>query len=56
MEGTEEVKGNQYDLLISRYGLLNLPPGKFISQIYKRFILLLNELTLHGRIYPQKGD
>ena len=41
-------------MLITKYEALKAIPGENISQIYKRFMLLLNELTLHGKTYPQK--
>ena len=54
MEGSEEVRENRYDMLIARYEAFQAIPGGNISQIYERFMLLLNELTLHGKTYPQK--
>ena len=41
-------------MLIARYEAFKALPGENISQIYERFMLLLNELTLHGKTYPQK--
>ena len=54
MEESEEVRENRYDMLIARYEAFQAIPGENISQIYERFMLLLNELTLHGKTYPQK--
>ena len=54
MEGSKEVRENIYDLLIARYEAFKAIPRENISQIYERFMLLLNELTLHGKAYPQK--
>ncbi|XP_063942844.1 uncharacterized protein LOC135150464 [Daucus carota subsp. sativus] len=54
MEGSEEVRENIYDMLIARYEAFKAIPGGNFSQIYERFMLLLNELTLHGKTYTQK--
>ena len=48
------VKENRYDILISTYEASKSILGEIISQIYKRFMLLLNELTLHDKTYPQE--
>lgn len=42
MEGSEEVRENRYDMLIARYEAFKALPGENISQIYDRFMLLLN--------------
>ena len=54
MEGSEEVRENMYYLLIAKYEAFKAIPGENISQIYERFMLVLNELTLHEKTYPQK--
>ena len=54
MEGNKEVREDRYDWLIAKYETFKAIPGEILSQIYERFMMLLNGLTLHGKTYPLK--
>ena len=54
MDGSKEVRENWYNLLISRYEAFKSIPSETISLIYERFMMLFNELTLHGKTYLRK--
>lgn len=56
MEGTDEVKENIYDMLISRYEELKPQVGNSISQLYERLMLLINNFTFHDKIYILRGN
>ncbi|XP_074327780.1 uncharacterized protein LOC141665693 [Apium graveolens] len=54
MEGTEDVRQNRLDILISQYEAFKSLPGESITQVFERLDKLLNELSIHGKTYPQR--
>ncbi|KAL8104144.1 hypothetical protein AgCh_028396 [Apium graveolens] len=54
MEGTKDVKKNQLDILTSQYEAFKSLPGESITQVFERLNKLLNELSIHGKTYPQR--
>ena len=52
MEGTEEVKENQLDILMSPYEAFKSLPTETITQVIERYNRLLNKLSIHGKNYP----
>ncbi|XP_074327614.1 uncharacterized protein LOC141665528 [Apium graveolens] len=54
MEGTEDVRQNRLDILTSQYEAFKSLPGESITQVFERLNKLLNELSIHGKTYPQR--
>ncbi|KAL8104625.1 hypothetical protein AgCh_028737 [Apium graveolens] len=54
MEGTEDVRKNRLDILTSQYEAFKALPGESITQVFERLNKLLNELSIHGKTYPQR--
>ncbi|XP_074328193.1 uncharacterized protein LOC141666092 [Apium graveolens] len=54
MEGTEDVRQNQLDILTSQYEAFKSLPGESITQVFERPNKLLNKLSIHGKTYPQR--
>ncbi|XP_074355816.1 uncharacterized protein LOC141695472 [Apium graveolens] len=54
MEGTEDVRKNRLDILTSQYEAFKPLPGESITQVFERLDKLLNELSIHGKTYPQR--
>ncbi|XP_074336261.1 uncharacterized protein LOC141673416 [Apium graveolens] len=54
MEGTEYVRQNRLDILTSQYEAFKSLPGESITQVFERLNKLLNELSIHGKTYPQR--
>ena len=52
MEGTDEVKENRLDILTSQYEAFKSLPTKTITQVFERYNMFLNELSIHGKNYP----
>ncbi|KAK1373475.1 hypothetical protein POM88_029668 [Heracleum sosnowskyi] len=53
-EGSEEVKGNQRQILISQYEAFMAKPGEDLTSMFERFSKLLTELHIHGKYYDKK--
>ncbi|KAK1366507.1 hypothetical protein POM88_042068 [Heracleum sosnowskyi] len=53
-EGSEEVKGNQRQILISQYEAFMAKPGEDLTSMFERFSKLLTELQIHGKYYDRK--
>ncbi|KAL8090009.1 hypothetical protein AgCh_039463 [Apium graveolens] len=52
--GTEEVKSNQRRILISQYEGFMAKPKESITDVFKRFNKLINDLQLHEKYYEVK--
>ncbi|KAL8131841.1 hypothetical protein AgCh_007668 [Apium graveolens] len=50
-EGTEEVRSNQRRILISQYEGFMAKPNEGITDVFERFIKLINDLQLHDKFY-----
>ncbi|KAK1378452.1 hypothetical protein POM88_025196 [Heracleum sosnowskyi] len=50
-QGTEEIKKNRRGILIQEYEQFEARNNEDITEIYDRFITLLNELSLVGKVY-----
>ncbi|KAK1360845.1 hypothetical protein POM88_045319 [Heracleum sosnowskyi] len=50
-QGTEEIKKNRRGILIQEYEQFEAKHGEDITEIYDRFLTLLNELSLVGKVY-----
>ncbi|KAK1369670.1 hypothetical protein POM88_035762 [Heracleum sosnowskyi] len=50
-EGTEEVRENRMEILISEYEHFKSNPGEGISEVFERYNKLINDLNLHGKYY-----
>ena len=56
MKGTAEVKENRLDILTSQYEAFKSLPRENLTQVFKRYNKLLNDLNLHGKISdPEKS-
>ncbi|KAK1388841.1 hypothetical protein POM88_017019 [Heracleum sosnowskyi] len=53
-EGSEEVKGNQRQILISQYEAFMAKPGEDLTSMFERFSKILTELQIHGKYYDRK--
>ena len=53
-EGTEEVRENRREILTSDYKAFKSKPGLGISELFKRFNNLINDLNLNGKFYSKK--
>ncbi|KAK1397704.1 hypothetical protein POM88_007567 [Heracleum sosnowskyi] len=53
-EGSEEVKGNQGQILISQYEAFMAKPGEALTSMFERFSKLLTELQIHVKYYDRK--
>ncbi|KAL8133711.1 hypothetical protein AgCh_008957 [Apium graveolens] len=53
-EGTEEVRSNQRRILISRYEGFMAKPKEGITEVFKRFNKLINDLQLYDKYYEAK--
>ena len=53
-EGTEEVKENQEQILVSQYEAFMAKPSKGLTEMFERFNRLINDLQLHGKFYDKK--
>ena len=54
MEGTAEVKENRLDILTSQYEAFKSLLRESITQVFKRYNKLLNDLNLHGKVYTSR--
>ncbi|XP_074374352.1 uncharacterized protein LOC141714750 [Apium graveolens] len=54
MEGTEVIRRNRLDILTSQYEVFKSFPRESITQVFERLNKLLNELSIHGKTYPQR--
>ncbi|XP_074377819.1 uncharacterized protein LOC141719344 [Apium graveolens] len=54
MEGTEDVRKNRLDILTSQYEAFKCFLGESITRVFERLNKLLNELSIHGKTYPQR--
>ncbi|KAK1356538.1 hypothetical protein POM88_049794 [Heracleum sosnowskyi] len=52
MEGTEDVQENRLDILTSQYESFRSVTGESITQVFEKYIKLLNELSMKGKTYP----
>ena len=52
MEGTDEVKEYQLDILMSQYEMFKSYHGETITQVFERYNKFLNELSIQGKNYP----
>ena len=50
-EGTEEVRENRLEILVSEYEHFRSTPGEGISEVFERYNKLINNLNLHGKAY-----
>ena len=50
-EGTEEVRENRLEILVSEYEDFRSTPGEGISEVFERYNKLINNLNLHGKAY-----
>ena len=50
-EGTEEVRSNQRQILVSQYETFMAKPKESITDVFERFNKLINDLQLHGKYY-----
>ncbi|MCI37079.1 hypothetical protein A2U01_0058303, partial [Trifolium medium] len=50
-EGTEEVRKNQRQILVSRYEAFMAKPRESITDVFEKFNKLINDLQLHGKYY-----
>ena len=50
-EGTEEVRSNQSQILVSQYETFMTKPKESITDVFERFNKLINDLQLHGKYY-----
>lgn len=53
-EGTEEVRNNKKQILVSQYEAFMANPKEGITEEIERFNKLTNELQLHEKIYINK--
>lgn len=53
-EGTEEVKENQRQLLVSQYETFMSKQNESITEVFERFNKLINDLQMHGKQYETK--
>jgi len=53
-EGSEEVRENQKQILVSQYEAFMANQGEELTIMFERFSKLLGELQLHGKPYDKK--
>ena len=53
-QGTKEIKKNRRAILVQEYEYFEAKSDESLTNVYKRFLTLLNELTLVGEIYPNE--
>ncbi|KAK1360638.1 CCHC-type domain-containing protein [Heracleum sosnowskyi] len=53
-EGSEEVKDNQRQILISQYEAFMAKSGEDLTTMFERFSKLMTELQIHGKYYDRK--
>ncbi|KAK1355940.1 hypothetical protein POM88_049196 [Heracleum sosnowskyi] len=53
-EGSEEVKDNQRQILISQYEAFMEKSGEDLTTMFERFNKLMTELQIHGKYYDRK--
>ena len=51
MEGIDKVKENRLDILTSQYEAFKSLSGEIITQVFKRYNRLLNDLYIQGENY-----
>ncbi|XP_012844683.1 PREDICTED: uncharacterized protein LOC105964724 [Erythranthe guttata] len=52
-EGTSQVKEQRINILVHQYEMFNMEQEESISQMYGRFMEIINPLTALGKIYSQ---
>ena len=53
-EGTEEVRENKMEILVSEYEHFKSKPGEGITEVFERYNRLINDLNIHGKYYTLK--
>lgn len=53
-EGTEEVRENKKQILLSQYEAFMAQPKEGITEVFERFYRLVNELLFNGKTYSTK--
>jgi gag-polypeptide of LTR copia-type/Zinc knuckle len=53
-EGSEEVRENQRQILVSQYEAFMAKPGEELTLMFERYSKLLAELQIHGKFYEKK--
>ena len=53
-EGTEEVRENKRQILVSQYEAFMAQPKEGITEVFVRFHKLVNDLPLSGKVYTKK--
>ena len=53
-EGTEEVRENKMEILVTDYEHFRSNPGEGITEVFERYNRLINDLNVHGKYYTQK--
>ena len=53
-QGTKEIKKNMRAILIQEYEYFEAKSDESLTDVYDRFLTLLNELALVGQMYPNE--
>ena len=53
-QGTKEIKKNRRAVLVQEYEYFEAKSDESLTDVYDRFLTLLNELALVGQIYPNE--
>ena len=53
-QGTKEIKKNKRAILIQEYEYFEAKSDESLTDVYDRFLTLLNELALLGQMYPNE--
>ena len=53
-QGTKEIKKNRRAILIQEYEYFEAKSDESLTDVYDRFLTLLNELTLVGQMHPNE--
>ena len=51
-EGTNQIKEYKINIIVHNYELFRMKPDESITQIFTRFIDIINDLKSLGRVYP----
>ena len=53
-QGTKEIKKNKRAILIQEYEYFEAKSDESLTDVYDRFLTLLNEMSLVGQMYPNE--
>ena len=53
-QGTKEIKKNRREILIQEYEYFEAKSDESLTDVYDRFLTVLNELALVGQMYPNE--